>query len=165
MYIVKREFENQEKNYLLKLNRTDHKLEVYQKADNSVLNEHYSIRPDFDSSDYIMYEQLKSIDCIFGGEKSPTPEGIFKVESKSAEEYMSGYYPKCGQVKFFGYLVIFEDYFIHSDLYDAEVIRATMQEHEPISGKDTFTSGCIRIAQSELEWLIKNIELGTTVIM
>ncbi len=31
MYIVKREFENQEMNYLLKLNRTDHRLEVYQK--------------------------------------------------------------------------------------------------------------------------------------
>lgn len=43
MYIVKKEFENQEKNYLLKLNRMDHKLEVYQKADNSILNEHYSI--------------------------------------------------------------------------------------------------------------------------
>ena len=65
MYIVKREFENQEMNYLLKLNRTDHRLEVYQKADNSVLNEHYSIRSDFDASDYTMYEKLKSIDCIF----------------------------------------------------------------------------------------------------
>lgn len=165
MYIVKKEFENQEKNYLLKLNRTDCKLEVYQKADNSVLNEHYSIRPDFDASGYTMYEKLKSVDCIFGGEKSPTPTGIFEVESKSAEEYLSGYYPKRGQVKFFGYLVIFEDYFIHSDLYDAEVIRATMQEYEPISSKDTFTSGCIRIAQSELEWMIENIELGTTIIM
>ena len=153
MYIVKREFENQETNYLLKLNRTDHKLEVYQKADNSVLNEHYSIRSDFDASGYTMYEKLKSIDCIFGGEKCPTPIGIFKVESKSAEEYLSGYYPKRGQVKFFGYLVIFEDYFIHSDLY------------EPISGNDTFTSGCIRIAQPELEWLLENIEPGTTVIM
>ena len=112
-----------------------------------------------------MYDKLKSIDCIFGGEKSPTPTGIFKVESKSAEEYLSGYYPKRGQVKFFGYLVIFEDYFIHSDLYDAEVTMETMQYHEPISGKDTFTSGCIRIARSELEWLIENIELGTTVIM
>lgn len=56
MYIVKRDFENQEMNYLLKLNRTDHKLEVYQKADNSVLNEHYSIRSDFDASGYTMYE-------------------------------------------------------------------------------------------------------------
>ena len=61
MYIVKRDFENQEMNYLLKLNRTDHKLEVYQKADNSVLNEHYSIRSDFDASGYTMYEKLKSI--------------------------------------------------------------------------------------------------------
>lgn len=165
MYIVKREFENQEKNYLLKLNRTEHKLEVYQKADNSVLNGHYSIRPDFDTSGYTMYENLKSIDCIFGGKKSQTPMGIFKVESKSAEEYLSGYYPKCGQVKFFGYLVVFEDYFIHSDLYNVEVTMETMQDYEPISGKDTFTSGCIRIARLELEWLIENIEVGTTVIM
>jgi len=165
MYIVKKEFENQGTNYLLKLNRTDHKLEVYQKADNSVLNEHYSIRPDFDASGYTMYEKLKSIDCIFGGEKSPTPMGIFKIENKSVEEYLSGYYPKRGQVKFFGYLEIFEDYFIHSDLYDAEVTRESMKDHEPISGNDTFTSGCIRIAQSELEWLIENIEPGTTVIM
>ena len=165
MYIVKREFENQETNYLLKLNRTDHRLEVYQKADNSVLNEHYSIRSDFDASGYTMYEKLNSIDCILGGEKSPTPIGIFKVESKSVEEYLSGYYPKRGQVKFFGYLVIFEDYFIHSDLYDAEVTRESMQDHESISGNDTFTSGCIRIAQLELEWLLENIEPGTTVIM
>ena len=165
MYIVKREFENQETNYLLKLNRTAHKLEIYQKADNSVLNEHYSIRPDFDSSGYMMYEKLKSVDCIFGGEKSPTPMGIFKVEKKSAEEYISGYYPKRGKVKFFGYLVIFEDYFIHSDLYDAEVTRETMQDHDTISKDDTFTSGCIRITQSELKWLVENIEPGTTVIM
>ena len=165
MYIVKREFENQGTNYLLKLNRTDHKLEVYQKTDNSVLNEHYSIRPDFDASGYTMYEKLKSIDCIFGGEKSPTPMGIFKVESKSAEEYLSGYYPKRGQVKFFGYLVIFEDYFIHSDLYDAEVTRETMRDNQPLSRQDTHTSGCIRVSQQELDWLVENIELGTTVIM
>ena len=165
MYIVKRKFENQGTNYLLKLNRTDHKLEVYQKADNSVLNEHYSIRPDFDVSGYTMYEKLKSIDCIFGGEKSPTPKGIFKVENKSAEEYLSGYYPKRGQVKFFGYLVIFEDYFIHSDLYDAEVTRETMRDNQPLSRQDTHTSGCIRVSQQELDWLVENIELGTTVIM
>ena len=113
------------------------------------MNEHYSIRPDFDSSGYMMYEKLKSVDCIFGGEKSPTPTGIFEVEKKSAEEYISGYYPKRGKVKFFGYLVIFEDYFIHSDLYDAAVTGETMQDHEPISKNDTFTSGCIRIAQGK----------------
>ena len=61
--------------------------------------------------------------------------------------------------------MIFEDYFIHSDLYDAEVARESMQDYEPISGNDTFTSGCIRIAQPELEWLLENIESGTTVIM
>ena len=153
MYIVKKEFVNQEKNYLLKLNRTTHKLEIYQKADNSVLNEHYSIRPDFDSSGYMMYEKLKSVDCIFGGEKSPTPTGIFEVEKKSAEEYISGYYPKRGKVKFFGYLVIFEDYFIHSDLYDAAVTGETMQDHEPISKNDTFTSVFELHSQNLNGWL------------
>ncbi|RGD81016.1 murein L,D-transpeptidase [Ruminococcus sp. AF25-13] len=28
-----------------------------------------------------------------------------------------------------------------------------------------YTSGCIRVSQQELDWLVENIELGTTVIM
>ena len=63
--------------YLLKLNRLSNQLELYKKVDNSVLYKYYSIRPDFDSSNYVMYEKLKSMDCIYGGEKSPTPRGIF----------------------------------------------------------------------------------------
>ena len=61
MYIVRKETENQARKYLLKLNRGAGKLEIYRKADNSILNEHYSIRPDFDSSDYMMYEKMKSL--------------------------------------------------------------------------------------------------------
>ena len=47
---------------------------------------------------------MKSMDYIFGGEKSPTPEGIFMIEKKSPEEYISGYYPERKNVKFFGYI-------------------------------------------------------------
>ncbi len=28
-----------------------------------------------------------------------------------------------------------------------------------------YTSGCIRVSQQELDWLVENIELGTTMIM
>lgn len=52
----------------------------------------------------MMYEKMKSMDYIFGGEKSPTPEGIFMIEKKSPEEYISGYYPERKNVKFFGYI-------------------------------------------------------------
>lgn len=69
--------------YLIKINRSTNKLEIYYKSDNSVLHKYYSIRPDFDSSNYVMYEKLKSMDCIYGGEKSPTPRGIFQVEKKN----------------------------------------------------------------------------------
>ena len=117
-----------EKKYLLKLNRTSSQLELYKKADNSVLHKYYPIRSDFDSLNYVMYEEIRSMDCIYGGEKSSTPTGIFQVEEKSAEEYVSGYYPELDQVKFFGYLVIFEDYFIHSDLYASNATKETMQD-------------------------------------
>lgn len=151
--------------YLIKINRSTNKLEIYYKSDNSVLHKYYSIRPDFDASNYIMYEKVKSMDCIYGGEKSPTPTGIFQVEKKSTEEYISGYYPELEQVKFFGYLVIFEDYFIHSDLYAADVMKETMEKNEPISKGDASTSGCIRVSQADLNWLLENIEIGTSVIM
>ena len=105
------------------------------------------------------------MDCIYGGEKSPTPTGIFQVEKKSTEEYISGYYPELEQVKFFGYFVIFEDYFIHSDLYAADVMKETMEKNEPISKGDASTSGCIRVSQADLNWLLENIEIGTSVIM
>ena len=44
MYIVRKETENQASRYLLKLDRVAGKLEIYRKADNSILNENYSIR-------------------------------------------------------------------------------------------------------------------------
>ena len=86
-------------------------------------------------------------------------------KSKVKEEYISGYHKKYERIKFFGYLVIFEDYFIHSDLYMDSVISETFEQAEPISNGDTGTAGCIRISQKNVEWLLENIEVGTTVIL
>ena len=56
--------------YLLKLNRTDSCLEVYSKVSNSKLNEYYSIRPDFDSSEYTMFEKADSMPWRISSGKS-----------------------------------------------------------------------------------------------
>ncbi len=166
-YIVKETALGKEKDYLLKLDRNNKRLVVLHQVERSKLHNHFSIRRDFNPSGYVMYEGVKTFDCIFGGEKSPTPEGMFQVEYKTTDEYVSGYYPEHDKVKFFGYLVIFEDYFIHSDLYDGAVTEAAMRagEAEPISKKDDHTSGCVRIAQENLDWLVENIPVGTTVVL
>ena len=80
MIIVKESLIGDKKERFLKLNRDKKKLEVYKRVDNEKLHEHYSIRKDFDSSPYVMYELEKEFSCIFGGEKSPTPFGVFQVE-------------------------------------------------------------------------------------
>lgn len=149
--------------YLLKLNRSASCLELYSKVPNSKLNEYYSIRPDFDSSEYTMFEKIESMPCLFGGEKSPTPYGVFQVEKVSDSEYISGYRPGYDAVKFFGYIVIFEDYFIHSDMYEESV--EDYRNASSISTNDTFTSGCIRISQKSLDKLLSLIPVGTTVIL
>ena len=104
---------------------------------------------------------------LFGREDSPTPYGVFDIvkKSKVKEEYISGYHKKYERIKFFGYLVIFEDYFIHSDLYMDRVTSETFEQAEPISNGDTGTAGCIRVSQKNVEWLLENIEVGTTVIL
>ncbi len=30
---------------------------------------------------------------------------------------------------------------------------------------DDHTSGCIRVKQEELDWLVENVDVGTTVVM
>ena len=91
---------------------------------------------------------------------------ILLKKSKVKEEYISGYHKKYERIKnFFGYLVIFEDYFIHSDLYMDRVTSETFEQAEPISNGDTGTEGCIRVSQKNVEWLLENIEVGTTVIL
>ena len=168
MYIAKEELLGDAKERVLKLDRDEKKLLVYKRVENEKLHDHYSIRKDFDPLPYVMYEVEKTFDCIFGGEKSPTPEGVFNVLSKTTDEYVSGYYPEHDKVKFFGYLVIFEDYFIHSHLYDGNVSAEAMRNDpsiQSISKADDHTSGCIRVAQENLDWLVENVEVGTMVIM
>lgn len=153
--------------HLLELNREARLLEVYRRAGDKRLREFYSLRDDFDDSPYVMLEREKAFPCIFGGEKSPTPRGYFRVENKTAKEYLSGYYPEHDKVKFFGYLEIVEDYFIHSDLYAADVTEGMMRsgDAKPLSKADEHTSGCVRIAQDALDWLVENIEIGTMVLL
>lgn len=165
IYIVKKRISTE--NFLLKLNRQTHQLEVYKKADEQALRKNYSIRKDFAPCEYTIYEKINEMPCLFGREDSPTPYGVFDIvkKSKIKEEYISSYHKKYAQIKFFGYLVIFEDYFIHSDLYMDSVTSETFEQAEPISSGDTGTAGCIRISQKNVEWLLENIEVGTTVIL
>ena len=152
---------------LLELNREARLLEVYRRAGDKQLREVYDLRDDFDDSPYAVLEREKAFPCIFGGEETPTPRGFFRVENKTEEEYISGYYPKLDKVKFFGYLEIVEDYFIHSDLYAADVTEDMMRsgKAEPLSKADEHTSGCVRVAQDALDWLVENIEVGTMVLL
>ena len=156
IYIVKKKISTE--NFLLKLN---------QQADEQALRKNYSIRKDFVPCEYTIYEKIKEMPCLFGREDSPTPYGVFDIvkKSKVKEEYISGYHKKYERIKFFGYLVIFEDYFIHSDLYMDRVTSETFEQAEPISNGDTGTAGCIRVSQKNVEWLLENIEVGTTVIL
>lgn len=154
--------------HLLKLNRETQKLEVYRKVSNEKITEYYSIREDFDTSNYVIFELENTFDCIFGSEKKPTPNGLFKIQNKSSGEYISEYYPEYDKVKFFGYLVVFEDYYIHSDMYTVNVTKNMIKKDnkiKSISKRDEFTSGCIRVSQKDVDWLVENIEIGTTVIL
>lgn len=153
--------------HFLVLNRETSKLEIYTLTSvDSIINS-YSLRADFDLSNYNCYEKEREMDCIFGRIDSPTPKGFFEIErkSKKGEEYISGYYQNLDKVKFFGYLVIFEDYFIHSDLYSENVTAERIENSESISKGDSGTSGCIRVKQKELEWLLDNIEVGSLIMM
>ena len=150
--------------FFMRLNREKSILEVYKKCESSKLREEYPIRDDFEESGYTMFELYKELRCIFGGEgKKRTPSGLFHIYDKSKGEYKSSYYEGKDCVKFFGYLSFFEDYFIHSDLYDENITIKNYKEAEPISKEDVNTAGCIRVAQDELDWLVENVEVGTIV--
>lgn len=166
MYIISNDMLSKDSNneYFLRLNREQSILEVYKKCESSKLRDEYPIRKEFDESGYTMFELYKEMKCIFGGEgKKRTPSGLFHIYDKSNGEYRSLYYEDRDCVKFFGYLAIFEDYFIHSDLYDEYVSIENFRNVEPISKDDKHTSGCIRVAQDDLEWLLKTVEIGSIV--
>ena len=166
MYIISNNMLSKDSNnaFFMRLNREKSILEVYKKCESSKLREEYPIRDDFEESGYTMFELYKELRCIFGGEgKKRTPSGLFHIYDKSKGEYKSSYYEGKDCVKFFGYLSFFEDYFIHSDLYDENITIKNYKEAEPISKEDVNTAGCIRVAQDELDWLVENVEVGTIV--
>lgn len=152
-------------NYL-KLNRLERTLDVFIKSTEQCLREAYPLRSNFDASDYHFYELLLSIPCRFGGEgKSQTPQGIFRIQNVTKNEYVSTYRQGVPEVKLFGHLDIFEDYFIHSEMYTMDATIDTFRSMQSISSEDTHTAGCIRVAQDDLDWLIANIPVGTTIEM
>ena len=167
LFVLKKNVASVSRKKLLKLNRKCNLLKVFKLADEKALHKYYSIRPDFDSSGYDIYEKETEFKCIYGRAESPTPFGVFDITNKSMpkEAYVSEYHPKYDKVKFFGYLEIFEDYFIHSDMYEESVMELPENNECSISNNDCDTSGCIRVSQEDLSWLINNIEIGTPVIL
>ena len=163
MYITKK---SNNKSLLL-LNRKTKKLEVYELTDEKYMRSVIQLREDFSPTKYSVYQKKFEMECLFGHDDSPTPHGLVDIiyKSKRDEEYISGYYPGYNKVKFYGYLTIFEDYFIHSDLYAGEATTNTYMNLEPISTDDDGTSGCIRVSQEDLNWLLENVDIGTTVVL
>lgn len=162
-------FSNDIKEYLLKLDRQNKELLLYKSVSVMEIRKHYSLREDYDLNRVLGYKLVREFPCIFGGNETPTPEGFFTIIFKSSDEYISHYYGKNRPVKFFGYFVMFEDYFIHSKLYSVDTKRCEINsetgKNNRIGNLDSSTKGCVRISQDDLDWLLEKIEVGTMVIL
>lgn len=166
--IIKKQLLTQSDKYFLKLNRASSRLEIYEKEEKTKPSDIYPLRENFDTSAYVLYSLKREMRCIFGGNgRKRSPSGFFNIEKVSGkdEEYSSPYYPGYEKVKFFGWLEVFEDYFIHSDIYSQDADADNFRNEKPLSEKDTHTSGCIRVCQDDLDWLIANIPEGTLIEM
>ncbi len=152
--------------YYLKIDRNAHCLDVYEQEDNCNLRKLYPLREDFDTSGYTLFTLKTSVPCILGGGgKERMPTGIFRIVHKSGlhEEYIRSYRPGHEKVKIFGYLEVFGDYFIHSDMYLADAVSDTFRQKEPISVQDEHTCGCVRMPQEELDWLVEYVPEETMI--
>ena len=167
LYVIQKNMSGASNQFMLKLNREQKTLDLYVRINEENLRRFYTLREDFDLSEYVIFEKKQSFSCLYGRAESPTPFGLFQIQKVAAEAYVSGYYAKYDKVKFFGYLVIFEDYLIHSDLYLADVTEADMREGwaKSVSKADQGTSGCIRVSQEVVDWLIENVEEGSLVYL
>lgn len=161
---LQKEFSRSE--YLLKLDRCNNLLRVYEKSESKKIRGYYSLREDFSMDNYDLYEEVKQFKCIYGQVETPTPFGVFQVENKSYDWYITPYRPKnltnIEKLKFQGYLEIFEDYFIHSDIF-AENTDGTSEIVGTV--KDGGTTGCVRVSSDDLKWLLDNIPVKTTVML
>lgn len=158
-------------NYYLKLDRKSSELKVYKRYDydiNKLFANYYPLDEKFNTSNTIVFELIEQIPCLFGGKKGQqTPRGIYKIQnvSKVHEEFISRFHPIYDAVKFFGYIEIWEYYYIHSNIYKADVDESNFQKHPESKvinhlGDDgiEYTSGCIRILEQEkLDELVRNL--------
>ena len=167
LYIMQKNIPGALKRFMLKLNREQKSLDLYERINEENLRKYYTLRESFDLSEYVVFEKKQSFPCLLGREESPTPFGMFQIQKVSAEEYVSGYHAKYDKVKFFGYLVIFEDYFIHSDMYLEKVMVKDMRsgQAQSVSKEENGTAGCIRVSQEAVDWLAEQVEEGTLIYL
>lgn len=157
-------------NYLINVDTSNNVLNILEKiqaSDNEdkkelLASEKITLRDNFvpELENYSLYRCIKTMECIVGGPKTPTPQGHFEITNISNEKYISNYY-EGGKVCFFGYLEIFEDYFIHSHLYKENATED--DKGKSVSLKDKYTSGCIRVDEDDLKYLLEKIQIDTPI--
>ena len=160
-------------NFYLQLNRNEKILKIYKRNNNfEIVKAYYPLDENFDINNDVPFEIFNEIPCIFGGEEDfQTPRGIFKIKnvSEKNKEFVSGFNPNHEKVKFYGYIEIYEYYWIHSNMYVGESINSNNFINHPenlvrdIQNKDCVehTAGCIRIPdQSKLDELLEIISPG-----
>ena len=162
--------------YYLKLDRQNRVLKVYERTQNfDLVNRFYPLDKNFDVRNDVPFLLKEDIPVLYGGsEGSQTPKGIYKVHnvSKKHQEYVSGFNPNYGTVKLFGYIEIYEYYWIHSNMYVGEDVNESnfmSKEDKIVHGNynpdgTEHTSGCIRIQdQAKLDELMEYIQPGDIV--
>lgn len=163
-------------NFYLQLDRDEKLLKIYKRNnDFEAVKAYYPLDENFDVNNDVPFEIFDEIPCIFGGEEgSQTPKGIFKIKnvSEKNKEFVSGFNPNHEKVKFYGYIEIYEYYWIHSNMYVGESINSNNFRNHPenlvhgAQNKDgsEHTSGCIRIPnQNKLDELLEIISPGDIV--
>lgn len=166
-------------NYL-KLDSGEHSLKHYRRYNgdpSSVYDELYPLDySKVDLNQSVIFELYDEIPCIFGGENgSQTPSGMFKIQriSDKHEEFISGFNESYQNgVKLYGYIEIWEYYWIHSNMYvGKDINRGNFMQHPECKVQNGLnddgtehTSGCIRIPdQNKLDELMEMVYEGDIV--
>ena len=162
--------------YYLKLDRQNKILKIYERTQNfDLVKRFYPLDKNFDIRNDAPFIFKEGVAVLFGGDEgSQTPKGIYKVQnvSKKHQEYKSGFNPNHPQVKMYGYIEIYEYYWIHSNMYVGdEINESTFMNHPEniVHGNSNadgseHTSGCIRIPnQAKLDEIMEYIQPGDIV--
>lgn len=167
-YIVHKSSVDSSSKQLLKLNRETRHLELYIRSkSNLTFDDVISTYNNIDISDYYIYRMTDSFPCVLEEQNLSIVPGIFIIKrvSEVREEYISACYKNLGRIKFFGYITIFNNCFIHGNVYNEDVtIDKIDNEHIVVKDNENILNG-IRVYQEDLEWLVENIKQGATLIM